>query len=106
MQFEGDDLCRILNGQAETVEVYGSDGFLRGDLPAAITARMTLSAYVGVGNRRRIRYIRPLDGAKTTPREVMQELRNGSRTTVRLTGPGNCLLGGQWLREHRRIGSN
>ena len=99
MQFDGDVLLTILKSQTEPVEVYDSGGFLRGDLAAVTAAGMSLGAYVGVGNRRRIRYLRPLKAAGS-----VEDLQNGSRTTSRLSGENGVHLGGQWLRQHRHAG--
>jgi hypothetical protein len=97
MQFDGEELRQILKRQTEGVEVYDAAGFARGELAAALAARMALSAYVGVGNRRRIRYLRPLKGASDP-----NDLHNGSRTTTRVKGTLDQFLGCELMREHRR----
>ena len=98
MQFYGDELKKILGGQDKSVEVYDSGGFLRGEFSSSVAARMMLQGYVGVGNRRRIRYLRPLNTA-----HELSDLRNGSRTTKRAKGDSGQFLGGHTLREHRAI---
>jgi hypothetical protein len=101
LQFYGDELKQILRFQDKPVEVYDSGGFLRGEISGALAARMMLDAYVGIGNRRRIRYLRPLSTACE-----LSDLRNGSRTTKRVRGNSGQFLGGHTLREHRAIQAN
>ena len=78
MQFDGDTLRGILEGQACDLDIHDANGFPRGKkLPAQIVLKYAeLGLYVGVGNRKRIRYIRP--------RASVTLLNEGSRTTVRL----------------------
>jgi hypothetical protein len=98
MQFEGSVLLEILNRQIEPVEVYDSGGVLQPRKLAPKTAARMSGLYFGVGNRRRVRYLRPVNGAGS-----VKDLNNGSHTTMRLRGPGRSLLGGKWLREHRPV---
>ena len=64
MQFDGTVLEQVLAGQREEVGVYDCDSFLRGLVQPWQALDMARGGrYVGIGNRRRIRVIRPLDGA-------------------------------------------
>jgi len=99
MQFAGGQLEEILNGQNQEVEVYDSDGFLRGQVRPRIAVRIASAGnYVGVGNRRRIHYLRPLNGAFD-----IRRLHDASRTTRRVRNDQDQFVGGPWVREHKPV---
>ena len=99
MQFAGGQLATILNAQNQEVEVYDSEGFLRGEVRPQIAVRIASRGnYVGVGNRRRIRYLRPLDGVFD-----IRRLHDASRTTRRVKNDRGQLISGPWFREHRPL---
>ena len=62
MQFDGEDLRGMLNQQADLVAIHDRSGRPRGEAiePLLAIKSMNLELYVGVGNRRRIRYLRPV----------------------------------------------
>ena len=77
MQFSGEQLDAILKQQIVEVAVYDVQRFFRGNVrQLAPTCIIAEREYVGIGNKRRIRYIRALWGAGS-----LADLNNGSRTT-------------------------
>lgn len=64
MQFHGSQLNTIIAKQTVPVDVNDSQGFRCVTLqPAAALDLVARGEYVGIGHKRRIRYIRPLNGA-------------------------------------------
>lgn len=99
MQFSGQQLEAILSTQDEEVEVYDSEGFLRGQVRPRVAVRITCAGnYVGIGNRRRIRYLRPLNAVFD-----LRRLHDASRTTRRVRNDLDQLVGGPWVREHKPV---
>ena len=94
MQFSREQLDAILRQQIAEVGVYDGQGFLRGNVrPLVATRIIAAGEYVGIGNKRRIRYIRPLGAAGS-----LAELSNASRTTRSIRGDGSSRYGnGQLL---------
>lgn len=98
MQLEAREAVQILQGQACAVEVKDDGGFVRGTVsPATAAFKIEAGTHVGVGNRKRIRFIRPLGSTMT-----LAALRNGSRTVRRITGSLNQIIAPHWVIEHRR----
>ena len=77
MQFEGEDLRGILNQQPDLVAIHDEGGFPRGEPlnPLLAVKCLNLDLFVGVGNRRRIRFLRG--------RTRTFSLNSGSHTTER-----------------------
>src|SRR3990170_68722 len=99
MQFAGQQLEAILSVQDRAVAVYDSDGFLRDEVRPKTAVRIAAAGnYVGIGNRRRIRYLRPLNGTFD-----LRRLHDASRTTRRVTNDEGQLIGGPWFREHKPL---
>ena len=63
MQFEGAELEAILLRQAAPVSVFGLNGTVVNIVPGGVAAKIAVvdgnAAFVGIGHRKRIRYIRP-----------------------------------------------
>jgi hypothetical protein len=89
MQFEGEELRGILNQQSDLVAIHDRCGFPRGEAlePLLAIKSVGLDLYVGVGNRRRIRYLRPLADAARPP------WRGGSHTTERIRNDWGVIIG-------------
>jgi len=97
MQFSGQQLGAILNQQGAEVAVYDAHGSFRGNVgPHAAVRIIAEREYVGIGNKRRIRYIRPLWGAAS-----LAALRNGSRTTCRVRNDDGVIIAPRPHVEHK-----
>jgi hypothetical protein len=97
MQFSGEQLDAILKQQIVEVAVYDGQGFFRGNVrPLAATRMIAGRDYVGIGNKRRIRYIRPLWAAGS-----LSDLSNGSRTTCRVRNDSGIIIAPRPYVEHR-----
>jgi len=68
MQFEGTALHRILLHQAGPVLVIDVTGGSH-TMPGPVAARMLADDMVGVGNRRRIRFVKPCDTTMADARQ-------------------------------------
>lgn len=99
MQFSGEQLNAILKQQTAEVAVYDGQGFLRGNVrPLAATRMIAEHEYVGIGSKRRIRYIRPLWAAGS-----LCDLNNGSRTTCRIRNDSGVIIAPRPYVEHRPL---
>ncbi len=97
MQLETREAVQILQGQVCAVEVKDDGGFVRCKVsPAAAALNLESGNYVAIGNRKRIRFIRPLGSNMT-----LAALRNGSRTVRRITGAQGQIIAPHWVVEHR-----
>lgn len=97
MQLEASEAVRILRGQDCAIELKDEGGFVCGTVtPASAAFRIEAGTHVGVGNRRRIRFIRPLGSTMS-----LAALRNGSRTVRRVTGAQHQIIAPHWIVEHR-----
>ena len=95
MQFQGERLIEVLRSQEDgAVEIRSYSGRLRGDVSVAEAVRLAGGdCYVGVGNRRRIRYLRPL--------LERSALRAGSVFVRRLQNESAMHIAPPWIVEHR-----
>lgn len=97
MQFSGQQLGTILQQQGAEVAVYDAHGSFRGNVsPHAAVRIIAEREYVGIGNKRRIRYIRPLWGTMSP-----EALRNGSRTTRRIRNDHGVIIAPRLHVEHK-----
>lgn len=97
MQLEQDHALAVLSRQVKTVEVKDADGFVRGAVSAEYARACVESGdFRAVGNRCKVRYIRPAGSTIT-----LASLRNASRTVRRITNAANELIGPHWAVEHR-----
>jgi hypothetical protein len=97
VQFENNQLVTILKRQFEEVDVYDACGNLRGSVAPGIAARISSNGqFVGVGNSRRIRYVRPLGSAISCA-----ALQNASRTTRRIRNDAGIVIAARPLVEHK-----
>ena len=88
MQFEGAELVKLVLQTATLIEVRDGRGNLRGSLDQKAAAQLAKGGdYAGVGNRRRIRHLRPLSSVVRT--QASQTVR---REKVTVTAPRRLLL--------------
>lgn len=93
----GDSLRNILRGQVEKPELRDASGRLVRQISVRDALLIAESGrYAGVGNGRRIRYLRPL----VSPASVLGNA--GSRTTRRPRIDG-ILYAPAWVREHKPL---
>jgi hypothetical protein len=105
MQFSGPQLRAILANQRDGLDVRDQNGgpvMVR--VPVARALRvLDLERYVGIGNRARIRYLRPavstrgLGSGSQTTREVRAD-----HSCTRF-GPGQLMGNSRTLREHKPV---
>jgi hypothetical protein len=101
MQFSGKQLDTILKQQSVEVAVYDGQGFLKGKVRPLAAMRLTERCeYVGIGNKRRIRYIRPLWGAGS-----LGDLNNASCTTCRIRNDLGVIIASRPHLEHKTVAS-
>ena len=98
MQFIGNQLKNILEQQQREVAVYDSRSYPRGSVKPATALRiLELGTYVGIGNPKGIRAIRPLNGNMT-----ISQLHQASHTTARPRDDRGSLYAPDWVVEHRK----
>ncbi len=98
MQFVGTQLQTILEQQQHEVAVYDSRSFTRGTVRPSIAMKLVAGGlYVGIGSRKRIRAIRPLNSMMT-----ISQLHQASHMTRRPTNESGELFAPDWVREHRK----
>jgi len=98
MQVSGDQLRRILEQQEHEVAVYDSRSFSRGTVRPKVALKLISAAsYVGIGNGKRIRAIRPLNGNMT-----IGQLHQASHRTRRPRNERGVLFAPDWVLEHRK----
>jgi hypothetical protein len=86
MQFEGSALTAILTSQYETVSIHNRFGYAERDVQPMKALWFTEhGSWVGIGNRRRIRYLRP--------RTTLFRLSAGSQTTERVRNDWGVIIG-------------
>jgi hypothetical protein len=99
VQFQGKALQKVLNITPSAVEIRDIKGHLIGKMSAeAILRKFSAEQWqfwVGVGNRRRIRYLRPLT--------ARYKLNAGSATTTRVRNDSGLIMAPNFIVEHRRI---
>ena len=97
MQFDGDALAGILAQQKQDVALRDANGYTCGDIPAALALRMVEhDLYFGIGNRRRIRYLRPCAQSR-------RDWCGGSHTTRRMKDASGVVFSAPLIREHKPI---
>ena len=95
MIFDGEELREILGRTSNLMELRNTYGRCYRMLSSAEALALDLEIFVGVGNRRRIRFLRS--------RTSMFTLNVGSRTTRRLQGEAGLNLAHPLLREHKPV---
>jgi hypothetical protein len=95
MLFEGEGLRRIIEQTPNEIELRNEYGRCCRTLSPAEALSLDLEIFVGVGNRRRIRFLRQ--------RTQRSALNGGSRTTERLKGDAGVNIAHPLFRQHRRL---
>jgi len=97
MLFEGSELREIIDRTPDMMELRNEYGRCCRILSSAEAAALDLDLFVGVGNRRRIRFLRWRTRKFT--------LNAGSHTTQRLRGEAEVNIAHPLVREHRPVWS-
>ena len=97
MLFDGQELRAVLANTENTIELRNELGRCQRIISRDDALALDLDLFIGIGNRRRIRFLR----ART--REF--SLNSGSRTTKRLTDSRGVNISHPLIREHRYIGA-
>ena len=95
MLFDGPELREILNRTPNGIELRNEYGRCCRMLSSADAVALNLDLFVGVGNRRRIRFLRR--------RSQAYLLNAGSHTTQRMKGGSVVNIAHPLVREHRSI---
>jgi hypothetical protein len=97
MLFEGQELREIISHTPNKIEMRNEHGRCCRFLSNAEALVLDLDLFVGIGNRRRIKFLR-----SRTPKFV---LNAGSHTTQRLKGDAEINIAHPLVREHRPVSS-
>jgi hypothetical protein len=95
MLFDGPELQEVLGRSGDEIELRNEYGRRTRILSRDEALALDPGLFVGIGNRRRIRFLRPL-----THRWA---LNAGSRTTQRLTDGQGVYIAHPLIREHKAI---
>jgi hypothetical protein len=98
MLFEGQELREIIGRTYNVIELRNEHGRCCRLLSSTEALGLDLDLFVGIGNRRRIRFLR----GRTREFAV----NAGSRTTQRLTGETGVNIAPPLIREHRSVRNN
>lgn len=97
MLFEGQGLREIISHTPNEIELRNEYGRCLRVLSNAEALALDLDLFVGIGNRRRIRFLR------SRTRKFV--LNAGSHTTQRLKGEAEVYIAHPLVREHRPVRS-
>ena len=97
MLIEGQQLRELIAGTRNEIELRNAHGRCYRILSHADALALDLDLFVGVGNRRRIRFLRS--------RTQQFILNAGSHTTQRLKGEAEVNIAHPLVREHRPVRS-
>ena len=97
MLFDGQELCEIIGRTPNAIELRNGHGRCCRVLSSGEAINLDLDLFVGVGNRRRIRFLRR--------RTEQFTLNSGSHTTQRLKGESGVNIAHPLTREHRSVRS-
>ncbi len=95
MLFDGQELRDVISRTLNEIELRNEYGRCHRVLTSGEALNLDLNLFIGVGNRRRIRFIRS--------RTQKFAVNAGSRTTQRLKGEAEINIAHPLLREHRSI---
>lgn len=98
MLFEGQELREIVAGTPNLIELHNDHGRCCRILSRDEALALDLDLFVGIGNRRRIRFLRS--------RTRKFALNAGSHTTQRLKGEARGNIAHPLVREHRACGAS
>ena len=94
MLFDGQELREVLRRSGDGIEIRNEYGRCHRLVSNGEALELDLDLFIGIGNRRRIRYLRP--------RTQKSAINAGSRTTQRLKGAGGINIAHPLMREHRQ----
>jgi hypothetical protein len=97
MLFEGQELRAMISRTPNEIELRNSHGRCLRFLSSDEALALDLDLFIGVGNRRRIRFLRS--------RTQTFALNAGSHTTQRLKGKAEVNIAHPLVREHRPVRS-
>jgi len=97
MLFDGQELREIIGRTPNAIELRNEHGRCCRLLSSSEALALDLDLFVGIGNRRRIRFLR------SRTREFA--INAGSRTTLRLKGEAGVNISHPLVREHRPVRS-
>lgn len=95
MLFEGEQLRDLIARTPNEIELRSAHGRCCRLLSNDEALALDLDLFVGIGNRRRLRFLRS--------RTQQFALNAGSHTTQRLKGEGDVNIAHPFLREHRPV---
>jgi hypothetical protein len=96
MLFDGQKLREMVGRTPNAIELRSEHGRCCRILSSAEALLLDLDLFIGIGNRRRIRFLRG--------RTQKFAVNAGSRTTQRLRGEAELNIAHPLVREHRPIG--
>jgi len=94
MMFDDSELRDVLARTQNPVELRNEHGRCHRILSADEARSLNLDLFIGIGNRRRLRFLRP--------RTQRSALNAGSRTTQRLKDESGINIAHPLIREHRQ----
>ena len=95
MIFDGQKLREIISRTPGAIELRNEHGRCYRSLSSTEALGLDLGLFVGIGNRRRIRFLRS--------RTQQYAVNAGSRTTLRLRGEAGVHIAHPLVREHRPV---
>jgi len=95
MLFDGQELREIIGRTPNEIEFRNEHGRCCRMLSSAEALALDLDLFVGIGNRRRIRFLRS--------RTRKFDINAGSHTTQRLKGEAGVNIAHPLVREHRPV---
>jgi hypothetical protein len=95
MNFSGEELTDVLQRTGQEIELRNEHGRCCRMISSAAALELDADLFVGIGNRRRIRFLRP-----RTSRVV---LNAGSQTTQRMNDGFGRNISHPLVREHRSL---
>ena len=98
MLFHGAELREVIDRTPNPIELHNEYGRCVRVLSSGEALALDLDLFIGIGNRRRIRFLR----GPTRNFSV----NAGSRTTQRLKGEGGVNIAHPLVREHRQVSFN
>jgi hypothetical protein len=97
MLFTGPELAELIGRSINEIELRNQYGRCCRMLSRQEALALDADSFVGIGNRRRIRFLRPLASHSI--------LNAGSHTTRRMNNEFGESIAPPWIREHRAIPS-
>jgi hypothetical protein len=95
MLFGGEELRDVISRTPNEIELRNEHGRCCRVLSIAEALALDLDLFIGIGNRKRIRFVRP--------RTQKYTINSGSRTTQRVKNDAGTNVAHPLIREHRRL---